>query len=148
MSPSPQTCTTPAGRPSRMASAAVAFSSLVVLMFVMGCGPGGPKTVPVSGSVTFAGRPVDSGEIAFRSADGVTASWAGPIVAGRYAIRSTVGPKRVEIIAVRPKPGAKPKASGEGVINEMYIPPRYNLESELTAEVTPSGPNEFDFKLE
>ena len=104
--------------------------------------------MPVSGSVTFAGQPVADGEIAFRSADGATASWAGPIVAGRYALESTIGPKRVEVIAVRPKPGAKPKASGEGVINEMYIPDRYNLESELKADVTASGPNEFDFKLE
>ena len=121
---------------------------LCCLAALAGCGPGGPKTVPVSGSVTFAGQPVADGEIAFRSADGATASWAGRIVAGRYAIRSTVGPKRVEIIAVRPKPGAKPKASGEGVINEMYIPDRFNLESELKADVTAAGPNEFDFKLE
>ena len=121
---------------------------LCCLAAVAGCGTGGPKTVPVSGSVTFAGQPVADGEIAFRSADGAKASWAGPIVAGRYAIKSTVGPKRVEIIAVRPKPGAQPKASGEGVINEMYIPARYNLESELTADVTAAGPNDFDFKLE
>jgi hypothetical protein len=126
---------------------AFAAPLLCCLAAVSGCGPGGPKTVPVSGSVTFAGQPVADGEIAFRSADGATASWAGRIVAGRYAIRSTVGPKRVEIIAVRPKPGAKPKASGEGVINEMYIPDRYNLESELRAEVTTTGPNEFDFTL-
>jgi hypothetical protein len=33
------------------------------------------------------------------------------------------------------------------VINEMYIPDRYNLESELRAEVTTAGPNEFDFTL-
>jgi hypothetical protein len=126
---------------------AFAAPLLCCLAALSGCGPGGPKTVPVSGSVTFAGQPVADGEIAFRSADGATASWAGRIVAGRYAIRSTVGPKRVEIIAVRPKPGAKPKASGEGVINEMYIPDRYNLESELRAEVTTTGPNEFDFTL-
>jgi hypothetical protein len=131
--------------PSR--STAFAAPLLCCLAALSGCGPGGPKTVPVSGTVTFAGQPVADGEIAFRSADGATASWAGRIVAGRYAIRSTVGPKRVEIIAVRPKPGAKPKASGEGVINEMYIPDRYNLESELRAEVTAAGPNEFNFTL-
>ncbi len=133
--------------PQTSAWTACAATLLCCLAAVSGCGPGGPKTVPVSGSVTFAGEPVADGEIAFRSADGATASWAGRIVAGRYAIRSTVGPKRVEIIAVRPKPGAKPKASGEGVINEMYIPDRYNLESELRAEVTTAGPNEFNFTL-
>jgi len=121
---------------------------LCCLAALAGCGPGGPKTVPVAGSVSFAGQPVAEGEIAFRSADGATASWAGPIAAGRYAIRSTVGPKRVEIIAVRPRSGAKAKASGEGVPNEMYVPARYNLESELKAEVTAAGPNEFDFNLE
>jgi len=98
--------------------------------------------------VTFAGQPVAEGEIAFRSPDGTAATWAGPIVAGRYELRSTVGPKRVEIVAVRPKPGGKPKPSGEGPVNEMYVPPRYNLESELRAEVTATGPNEFDFALE
>jgi hypothetical protein len=120
---------------------------LLCIAALAGCGPGGPKTVPISGSVSFAGQPVAEGEIAFRSADGATASWAGPIVAGRFAIRSTVGPKRVEIIAVRPRSGAKAKASGEGVPNEMYIPARYNLESELEADVTAAGPNEFDFQL-
>ena len=38
--------------------------------------------------------------------------------------------------------------NGEVSVNEMYVPARYNLESELTAEVKESGPNEFDFRLE
>jgi hypothetical protein len=121
---------------------------LCSLTLSAGCGRSGPATVPVSGSVTFSGQPVAEGEIQFRSADGAAASWAGPITGGRYEIRSTVGPKRVEIIATRPKAGAKPKPSGEDVVNEMYIPDRYNLESELTAEVTEAGPNTFDFRLE
>ena len=127
---------------------AVTAPLLCWLPLLAGCGPSGPTTVPVSGSVSFAGQPVAEGEIQFRSADGTSASWAGPIEGGRYALRSTVGPKRVEIIAVRPKPGAKPKPSGEQVVNEMYIPARYNLESELTAEVTEAGPNQFDFSLQ
>jgi hypothetical protein len=32
-------------------------------------------------------------------------------------------------------------------IGEMYIPKRYNDDSELTAEVTPNGENKFDFVL-
>jgi hypothetical protein len=120
-----------------------------LIMVLAGCGSGGPRTVSVTGSVTSAGGvPVAEGEIVFRAAEGAMASWAGPIAAGRYAVRATVGPKRVEIIAVRPTSGAQPQASGEGVPNEMYIPARYNLQSELTAEITAAGPNVFDFQLE
>lgn len=135
-----------------IADCGVARAALALLLCcltaIAGCGPGGPPTVPVSGSVTFKGEPVATGEIAFRSVDGAAATWAGPIAAGTYAIRSTIGPKRVEIIAVRPKPGAKPRASGEGVINEMYVPARYNLDSTLAAEVTAADPNEFNFTLD
>jgi len=120
-----------------------------VCAVLAGCGRGGPLLVPVSGRVTFDGRPVESGEILFRAADGAVASHAGPIVAGRYETRVPAGPKRVEIIATRraAKVAEKPGGGGESPPAEMYVPDRYNAASTLTAEVTADGPNEFDFTL-
>ena len=119
---------------------------LVALLF--GCGSSGPATYEVTGQVTFDGQPVAEGEILLRAADGSEGSRAGKIVDGRYTIQSTVGKKRVEINASREVKPSKIAESGEEVAGELYIPKKYNLESELTAEVTAAGPNQFDFKLE
>jgi len=130
-----------------------ARAGLVVLLGVTaglaGCGRSGPVLVPVTGRVTFDGRPVETGEIIFRAVDGSVASGAGPIAAGRYEARVPVGSKRVEVSAtrqgaVRPE---KPGGSGEPPPAEMYVPDRYNAKSEITADVTAAGPNEFDFEL-
>ena len=114
-----------------------------------GCGRGGPVLVPVTGRVTFDGRPVETGEIIFRAVDGAVASGAGPIASGRYEARVPVGTKRVEVIATRQGAARpeKPGGSGEPPPVQMYVPDRYNAQSELTAEVTAAGPNEFDFEL-
>jgi hypothetical protein len=120
----------------------------VSLLGIAGCAPKGPKTYPVAGEVTFDGQPVAEGEIIFRAADGAQGSWAAKITGGSYALESTAGAKRVEITAHRQIEVA-PSASGEGGINyEMYIPEKYNEKSDLTREVTPAGPNKFDFPLE
>jgi len=142
---------TPATRQTRRRSCGSGAARAAVLLLVVatGCGRSGPTLVPVSGSVTFDGQPVETGEIVFRAVDGAVTSGAGPIVAGRYAARAPVGSKRVEIIATRPARGAaaKPSISGEPTAAEMFVPDRYNAESTLTAEVTAGGPNEFDFTL-
>lgn len=114
----------------------------------VGCGGGGPTTVPVSGSVSFAGQPVASGEIVLRDPGGRLASAAARIVDGQYRMRAPVGPKRVEIIATRPAAGAaRPRPGGEEPPVEMYVPERYNALSTLTADVTAAGPNQCDFAL-
>ena len=120
----------------------------LLLAMLVGCQDDGPATYPVAGSVTFAGQPVADGEIIFRAADGAQGSWAAKITAGEYSLKSTAGAKRVEISARRQIETA-PAASGEGSINfQMYIPAKYNEKSQLTAAVTPAGPNTFDFALE
>jgi hypothetical protein len=117
------------------------------LALVTGCGDSGPKTYAVSGAVTFAGEPVGEGEIVFRSAAGSEASCAGRIADGRFSFRATPGKKRVEIVASREVKSA-PAESGETLNLQMYIPEKYNSKSELSADVTPDGPNSFDFRLE
>ena len=123
-------------------------SAIVCLIFSLGCGPSGPETYTATGKVTFDGQPVSEGEIIFRAADGATGSWEARIADGSYTLETTAGAKRVEITARRKVEGAPAAASGEPAISfESYIPEKYNEKSELTADVTPGGPNEFNFTL-
>jgi hypothetical protein len=63
-------------------------------------------------------------------------------------MEAAVGKVRVEVIASRPVPGKFDESNpGEKVpVGEMYIPAKYNSQSELTADVT-SGSNVLDFAL-
>jgi hypothetical protein len=118
-----------------------AFTSLLM---IAGCGPSGPKTYEVTGTVTYDGKPVEKGEIIFHATDGKGSADVGQIVDGKYTLQATDGPKRVEITATR----ESSKPAPDGLPNyESYIPKQYNNESTLTAEVKPSGENTFSFDL-
>ena len=129
---------------SLLAASAVIFA---------GCGPSGPVTHSVSGSVTFDGAPVTEGEIVFRDAAGQDKSYGGPISDGKYSFDSSPGSKKVEISAMRDVPGKMDTTSNPGEevpMREQYIPAKYSgAESELTAEVPGSGdPIDFELKSE
>lgn len=139
-------------------SAAVAIS----ISTLSGCGgKSGPQRSSVKGKVTFDGQPVADGSIVFLPAQGVTGpSAGGEIRDGVYDIAEAGGPvpgaHRVEITATRTEgtenvagvDGATGGASGGGSIPKvtMYIPPQYNLDSTLQADIK-SGANTFDFEL-
>ena len=121
----------------------------VIISTLTGCGPRGPVTYPVSGTVKVDGQPVANGEIIFRAADGATGSWEAKITDGSYSLESTAGEKRVEITARRKIDAAGNADSGEPAFSfEAYIPEKYNEKSDLKATVTSAGPNVFDFDLE
>lgn len=126
------------------------FPALAILMLLLaGCGSSGPQTYTVSGTVTFDGAPVAEGQIIFRDPAGQLPTAAGPIAAGQFSFESQPGPKKVEITAMRDIPGKMDTSNpGEAVpMREMYIPASYNSNSNLTAEVSPSGDNQFTFDL-
>lgn len=124
----------------------------------VGCGGGGdglPRQA-VQGSVSYAGKPVESGLIQFLPLDpaapGAVAGGA-PVLEGRYAIARDVGlvpgSYRVTIQAtqVAPVSGA---AEAPGAISPApaeLIPARYNTESTLRAEVKPGQSDPIDFNL-
>jgi len=110
-----------------------------------GCGPSGPKTYPVSGTVTFKGEKIPKGHIVFSPIDGSTAPNAGEIVNGRFDLRATAGKKRVEILADREVGKMDPVM--HTIPRQAYIPAKYNTQSTLEREVTPEGDNEFVFDL-
>jgi hypothetical protein len=87
---------------------------------------------------------VPHGDVVFVDVDPHVAPVAGKITNGDYAFSSKPGKKRVEIRSFRLSDRKTPEGRP---IGEMYIPERYNLNSELTAEVTLDGDNNFDFDL-
>lgn len=111
---------------------------LLAALLLAGCAPSGPEMHTVTGTVTFDGQPVASGDILFRDASGQTRSYAGKIVDGQYSFQTSPGSKIVEIIAMRDVPGQVDTSNpGEEVpLREQYIPASYNTETTLTVEVS------------
>ena len=134
-------------------AAAVAVAALAVA----GCTK---QRSAVSGTVTYAGQPIDTGGIDFISTDpdGSRFRLGGPILDGKYAISADRGPYpgkyRVEVtwMKVHGKPQVVDESGSEGgskreVPNrKQALPAKYNEKSELTAEIT-SGRNTVDFDL-
>lgn len=118
---------------------------LALLAAAGGCGPSGPATYPVSGTVTFNGEPLPDGYITFFPDDPSVGPEGSEIKNGEFSFRAREGAKTVKIEASRfvgplnPVMGLTPK--------EQYIPEKYNTSSTLTVEVTPDGDNTFNYEL-
>jgi len=122
------------------------FPALLALFAITGCGPGGPAEYSVTGMVNFEGAPIPEGDIIFEPADGKTQHRATKIVNGRYEVAVPPGPKVVKIMATK-EDGVRDKVMNM-VARRQYIPPQYNAQSELKAEVTSDSlKNHFDFNL-
>jgi hypothetical protein len=140
------------------------FTSIMAQVGLAGCGSDdGLTRYPISGTVTFDGKPLANGEIQFfpTGSSGPAIAAGAMIEGGEYAIPTdeglVVGTYKVMISSVgEGKEKAAPgEASGEGAMPGLgplhapeLIPPQYNTKSELTANVTEEGPNEFNFDLE
>lgn len=117
-----------------------------------GCGNG---RVPISGEITFNGKPIPSGVITMEPVDGQGPTTGGKITDGKYALTGDAAPlpgkKRVRITGVR-KTGRKVQAdfSQPGTMTdelERYIPKVYDAESTLTCEISLDGTKQIDFAL-
>lgn len=113
----------------------------------------------VWGDVTFAGRPVAEGEIAFIPLDGTAgSSTGGTIKDGHYDIPASLGPKaggsynvRIRALAKSGRTARNPRnPKGPPVtLTEDYIPAQYNSSSKLTVVISARpGDNKFDFRLD
>lgn len=128
----------PAGRPVLVAAVAAAFLALA------GCGDGGPKIVPVSGTVTLDGQPLTYGHVQVMPAGWRPAS--GRLDgSGRFTLTTTapndgcaVGTHPVVVLA------------GESLTPETmkwHAPSKYADVSTSNLTVTISGPTD-DLKIE
>jgi len=132
--------------------------AVVSVLILCGCGGSeGPVTVKVKGSVSLDGKPVSSGQIIFNDVAGNEKAYAGVIQDGTFSFPSTVGQKRVSISSPQEVAGSSTVVGGipgDPVSEENpapqileSIPPKYNDQTTLTADVTSDGENEFPFEL-
>jgi len=148
--------------------AAVLFASASLV----GCGGGGgastgPKTYPVSGTVTQGGKPLDGATIQFVLADGKGGAAGKTDSNGRYTL-STAKPGDGAVAGqykVAISKFEQPAAAAGGTSEKDYVPPKEgetapapkNLlpakyaspnTSGLTATVKDSGENKIDFTVD
>jgi hypothetical protein len=83
--------------------------------------------------------------IVLQPVDPKTAPAGGQIRHGKYQLHTKPGKMRVQVEAVRATNQIDP-ATGTP-LGEMYIPARYNTQTELEAEIASDGANRFDFPL-
>jgi len=108
------------------------------------------KSYPVSGTVTFDGKPLPDGEIYFLGAKGDVQTLA--IKNGTFSGQVGEGSRKVQIVAYRLGKSAAAESGMTGGMydqptKENYIPAKYNAQSTLSAEVKAAGPNQFKFDL-
>ena len=129
------------------------FLSITSLLFVAGCGPGGPQLGEVTGTVTLDGKPVPSAIVTFisKEPDG-TSSYGKTDASGKYRLEFTsersgamVGSHDVEIITKRVSADEAPD-TGTLAKTEFVAIPKHYARGALTAEVK-SGSNVCDFPL-
>jgi len=113
----------------------------------------GLDKVPISGEVTLDGQPIPNGEILFYPAEGTKGSVSGGAIKdGKYVADGRggvpLGKHHVEIRAYRASTKVlKGEVALEGGPAEQYLPKKYNVESELQADVDDST-TEINFQLQ
>ena len=122
-------------------------ATVAACLVALGCGPRDTR-VECSGTVTYAGQPVEEGSIGFFPLAGGGRSEGAVITAGRYTARVEPGRHRVEIRGSRPLAEETAGPSDmPGGIREDYIPKEFNDASTLEAEIPATGPHQLPFDL-
>jgi len=125
------------------------FTGVILLVVcVTGCAPREaplPPRFPISGTVSYAGKPLASGTIYFKNdARGDFESL--PITDGKYAGNAPAGECRVEIVSIKSK---EVEFGGMKSIQETNeLPDKYGSHSKLQAEVRAADENILNFDLE
>lgn len=143
----------------------VRYLPLLLLVAVLGCGSGNPKTIKTTGVVTYNGKPVEGAMVSFGSTEGKRSAGGQTDANGRFTLTTfaqddgavpgqyTVAVSKSEITggmtedeehaAVQAqKPVSQPKSVDK-------LPAKYKSgnTSGLKAAVTEGGENHFEFDL-
>jgi len=124
------------------------FFLLPAALLLAGCG--GDGRIKIDGGVTFDGKPIDNGTIAFVPADGGGPTAGALIQGGRYSLRVATGKKRVEIQGFKEVGRGRAVESDPSspIVAKMapFVPAQYNTASTLTYEVQ-GNTDKADFAL-
>ena len=147
------------------------IASAVAICSLLAVGCGGPPSATASGTVKYAGQPVENGAIILQAYDNSGGAAKASIVGGKYTLGSdsglTAGTYRVQIHGYKKSPNAAPQAPAGGAVNDPelavnqnagpptgtdpnmypYIPSQYNLTTELTVTIAPGENPGKDFDL-
>jgi hypothetical protein len=126
---------------------------LAIMLAIGGCSKSVGRQ-SLEGTVTFDGKPLEKGQITFVPQGDTKGPTAGAeIVGGKFAIPAAggtfTGKFRVEITASRSS-GKKvaDRTTGKPVdVYEQFIPKKYNVETQLTADVAGGEENRLEFAL-
>jgi hypothetical protein len=101
--------------------------------------------VPVSGTVTLDGKPMEDGVVYFKRPE-VGAVDRMEVKDGKFEGIAEVGERRVEVCRYRF--GEPFRMGGAEIPNRIEtIDAKFNTNTELTANVTEGGTNEFHFEV-
>ena len=112
----------------------------------------GKPRIPLTGKVTYDGKPIDGGTISFIPSDESNRVSGGPLIQGAYSVPeekgANVGAYRVEVRWPQPTGKKYKDPDTLETYNEQKesMPARFNTQSELKAEVSATQ-NKFDFDL-
>lgn len=127
----------------------IGFCLSLVALLVPGCGPAGPETASVEGTVTLDGKPLEGALVMFTPVAGGRPAAARTDEAGRYELQYTesrdgalLGEHTVSISTYQ----EGDVSSGIPNVPEK-VPAKYNVHSELKKTVE-AGNNTFDFPLD
>jgi hypothetical protein len=119
-------------------------SALLTCVLIIGCQQANDD-VEVSGAVTWNGKPLPAGMIILQPTEPRQPPVGGKIEDGKFLLHTKPGKMRVQVEAVRATRERDPETGT--FLGEMYIPSRYNRETELEANITYEGKNFFEFAL-
>ena len=128
---------------------------IIGLLLLSAAGCGDTQRIAIEGTVDLDGNPMDEGMIALQPLTGTASpSTGGKIKDGKFSIPvekgGFAGEFRVEIAKYGPIPG---KFQTHKVTNDKVqlkgnlLPEQYHVDSEMTAMITPDGPNTFHYDV-
>jgi hypothetical protein len=151
---------------------------LLVPFALVGCGSSDlPNTVPVTGTVTMDGTPVDGATVNFLSEQGSIVSGGTTDASGKFSLTTTVGSQSVPgaVVGSHGVAVVKTESSGQEMADpndleatkammekmttnpavtsefkaKYVIPQKYNnpAQSQIKAQVTEAGPNDIKIEL-
>ncbi|MFN3148717.1 hypothetical protein [Bremerella sp.] len=122
------------------------LSLLCSIPLFVGCGGPASNAVPISGTVSVEGQPVEGGLITFLSTDGTAPAAGAPIKDGAYSAEVEPGEKKIMVLGTKvvgeeyilkgvPDSGTRQKL-------ETITHPNYNAKHLTPLTATISGPSE------
>lgn len=120
----------------------------LLIGIAIGCGPRDLATEAVKGKVTFDGTAVAEGVIYFDNSSKSLPSVNAPIKNGDYLAKVVKGKYTVRVTAYKmePLPPGTVGASGETEGRVQFLPPQFNEQTTLSADVVGAKELNFDLK--